>query len=111
MKKKLQYLKPIEPKAGGCLCCGNGAVSHLPLDTVLYQGFGGWHITKDGKFFFQDDSNKEWDQFKTLQYIENKAKRDANHDWRAECYTPLHGEVYQRQRGKWILVEQNLGFA
>jgi hypothetical protein len=112
MKPNYEVLPPVKKvKQIGCLCCGSNIETHLDLETVLYQGFGGWMITRDGKLFFMDDVNKEWDQFKTLEFIENKAKKDANHDWKAICDTPLHGEVYQRQRGKWLLVEQNQGFA
>lgn len=105
------FLPAIKPKRFGCLCCGSNVETHLPMDTVLYMGFGGWTITKDGEVFFMDDSDKEWEEYKTLEWIEKKAKRDPKHDWRAECFTPLHGETYQRQRGKWVLVEENAGFA
>ncbi len=107
---KFKKLIPIKKKNAGCLCC-EGLGHEIKLDTVLYQGFGGWMITKNGELFFMDESNKEWDEFKTLAFIEKKAKLEASADWRAICDTPLHGEVYQRQRGKWLLVEENLGFA
>lgn len=107
---EIELLPPIKPTHAGCLCC-EGAATHLPLETVLYNGFGGWIITKDGGLFFSDDMDKEWEEFKTLAFIEDQAKQDPDHDWRAVCYTPLHGETYQRQNGKWLLVEQNEGFA
>lgn len=110
MEKKKKILKPIKPHRVGCLCCP-GAKTVLPMDTVLYYGFGGWMITKDGEMFFHEEVDKEWEENRTLQYIENKAKRSSKSDWRAILDTALHGEVYQRQRGKWVLVEQNLGFA
>jgi hypothetical protein len=106
----MKKLKQREPHHAGCLCC-QGAEKLLPLETVLYQGFGGWTITKDGELFFMDDTNKEWEDFKTLEWIEVQAKKFASCDWRAILDTPLLCEVYQRQRGKWVLVEQNLGFA
>lgn len=104
-------LTPIENTCISCLCCGSSA-QHLSLDTVLYQGFGGWQITKNGELFFMSDGNeKDWDEFKTLAFIEEQAKNEPDADWRAICDTPLHGETYQRQDGKWVLVEQNEGFA
>lgn len=103
-------LAPIKKKNFGCLCCES--LGHeLPMDTVLYRGFGGWTITKNGEYFFSEDMDKEWDEFKTLAWIEKKAKREPSADWRAICDMPLHGETYQRQRGKWLLVEENEGFA
>lgn len=102
--------KSIKPHAAGCLCCPQPEQTLL-LETVLYQGFGGWHIEKDGKLFFMDNCNKEWEEFKTLEFFERKAKREPSADWRAVLFNPLHGETYQRQRGKWILIKQNEGFA
>lgn len=110
MSTNFTFSPLIKPKLVGCPCCGS-AETHLPMDTVLYNGFGGWTITKDGELFFIEDSNKEFEDFKTLEFIEEKAKHEPNHDWRAECFTPLHGETYQRQDGKWVLVEENAGFA
>jgi hypothetical protein len=106
----MEMLKPLEKKNHGCLCCESLEL-HLPFDTVLYQGFGGWSITKDGQHFFSEDSDKEFDEMKTLAYIEEIASKEPDADWRAICDTPLHGETYQRQNGKWVLVEQNEGFA
>jgi hypothetical protein len=107
---KSEKLRSIKPHHAGCLCCP-GAEKVLSMETVLSNGFGGWHIERNGELFFMDDHNKEWRQFKKMQYIENKAKKDTKADWKAINYTPLHGETYQRQRGKWVLVEQNMGFA
>lgn len=107
----VNYLPAIKPKRVGCLCCGSNVETHLPMDTVLYMGFGGWMITKNGELFYMADSNLEWEQFKTLADIEKSAKKDTKADWRAVCDTPLHGAVFQRQRGKWVLVEENAGFA
>ncbi len=104
-------LPPIKPKRVGCLCCGSNVETHLPMDTVLYMGFGGWIVTKNNELFYMGDTDLEWEQFKTLADIEKVAKRDTKADWRAVCDTPLHGEVFQRQRGKWVLVEENPGFA
>lgn len=104
-----EYLTPIKKKNAGCLCC-EGLGHELPLDTVLYNGFGGWSISKDGQMF-SDDMDKEWENFITLVQVEEMAAKEPDLDWRAICYTPLHGETYQRQNGKWLLVEENEGFA
>lgn len=109
MKTKIKFLPAVKPNVA-CLCCG-GMESHLSLETVLCQGFGGWTVTRNGELFFMDDTDKEWEDFKKLAYIENKAKRDTAADWMAIYDGPLHGEKYQRQRGKWVLVETNMGFA
>ncbi len=108
---KNKFLPPIKPKRVGCLCCGSDIETHLAMDTVLCMGFGGWMITKDDNLFYMADPNSEWDECKRLEEIEKVAKRNTKSDWRAVCDTPLHGEVYQRQRGKWVLVEENPGFA
>lgn len=109
--RSFEFLPPIKSTHVGCLCCDSNHEQVLPMDTVLCNGFGGWAILKDGEYFFSDDVDKEWEDFKTLQFIENKAKRDTNHDWQAVLNTPLHGATYQRQRGKWKLVAEDQGFA
>lgn len=107
----MEKLTPIKSTQAVCLCCG-GAHYHLPMDTVLYSGFGGWQIFKDGGLFYQADPNTaEWDSFRRLEDIEKDAALLPECDWQAVCFTPLHGETYQRQDGKWVLVEQNEGFA
>lgn len=107
---KEYYLPPLKKVNIACLCCGSADL-HLSTDIVLYYGFGGWQIMKDGKMFFTEEPDKEWEECKTLAFIEDKAKIDPDHDWRAILDTPLHGETYQRQDDKWVLVEQNEGFA
>jgi hypothetical protein len=44
--------------------------------------------------------------------IEKLAVAKPRSDWRIKLFSPLHGEVYQRQgKAKWVLVEKNQGFA
>lgn len=64
-----------------------------------------------GSFFYEGDSNGEWDSFLTLRNIEAYAVHSPNNDWLVICFTPLHGETWQRQNEKWVLIEENLGFA
>lgn len=101
----------IQPTHHGCLCCP-GAEQTLSMETVLYNGFGGWAIFKNGEPFFMDESNKEWEEFETLAFIEEMAQKEPDADWRAHCDTPLHNEVYQRHgENQWHLIEQGQGFA
>ena len=115
MNKPKWWVKPLTDDKKiyhGCLCCG-GTEKVLDLETRLYQGFGGWNITKDGKLYFEEPNiDKTWEEFKTLKEIENEAKKDPNHDWRAILDLPLRGGQYQRHGDdKWVLIESNMGFA
>ena len=105
------FLPPIAGGVSGCLNCGY-TEDILPMKTRLYQGFGGWHISKNGEYFFSEDVNKEYDEAKTLSYIERMAKLEPECDWRAHLDLPLRSAVYQRQgKSKWVLVERGRGFA
>ena len=108
--KKFEFLPAIMQPDNRCLCCGTTEV-HLSMDTVLYNGFGGWSVSKNGEIYYIGGSNDEWDTFKTLADIEKDASEMPNYDWRAELFTPLRGATYQRQNDKWVLVETNEGFA
>lgn len=106
----MNHLPPIKSKHIGCLCCP-GSESCLPMDTTLYSGFGGWSITCDDELWFRENSETEWEHCRTLQDIETTVQASPNHDWRAVLDAPLRGAVYQRQNGKWLLIEENEGFA
>jgi len=60
-----------------------------------------------GGFGFLGGTQVQW----TVAQAEKVAAADPDHDWRIVLYAPLHGEVYQRQDGRWVLVEKNDGFA
>ena len=105
-----EILKPIKSTHVGCLCCP-GNESDLCMDTVLYTGFGGWSIHKNGELYYMGDQNTEWEDEKKLSDIEKEAALDPDNDWRAKVFLPLRGATYQRQNGKWILVDENIGFA
>lgn len=114
MEKKEPCLKPNI----GCLNCGGGEMVRkedeivCALDTRIYQGFGGWHITKDKELVFMADSDMEWEDFPTLMKFEKMARKEPNHDWRAVCQLPLRDAVYQRQgENRWVLIESGMGFA
>ena len=104
-------LPPIAGGVSGCLNCGY-TEDILPMKTKLYNGFGGWDITKNGEHYFSEDVNKEYDEAKTLSYIERMAKLEPECDWRANLNLPLRSAVYQRHgKSKWVLVERGQGFA
>lgn len=96
---------------GGCLHCpGNEDI--LAMDTVLYNGFGGYNVQKDGDIFYVGDPNGEWESFKTLAEIEKEAEKSPNSKWQVILNNPLRGATWERnEKGEWILIETNLGFA
>lgn len=104
-----EILSPIESKQSSCLCC-NSIEQHLDFETELYNGFGGWQITKNGELYYQAE-NGDWDNSKTLAEIEIEVSKEPNNDWQAVLFTPLRCATFQRQNEKWVLVEQNDGFA
>ncbi len=109
--RKVKLLSPIKGKHIGCLNCG-GNETKLPMNTRLYSGFGGWIIIQNGEYYFMEDSDKEFNENKTLMYIENRAKLEPDLDWKAELNLPLRSAVYQRQgKNNWVLVEEGIGFA
>jgi len=96
---------------GGCLSCpGNEDI--LDMNEVLYQGFGGYHVKRNGKIFYIGDSNLEWEKYKTLKDIEKSAKKDPKAKWQVILDNPLRGAIWERNKnGEWLLKETNLGFA
>jgi len=50
---------------GGCLCCPT-TEDTLEMDTVLYQGFGGYHVNKNGKLHYMGDSDQDFNWRKDL---------------------------------------------
>ena len=108
----------------GCLNCGGGEMRRrgksapitCALVTKLYQGFGGWHIERDGKTWYRaaqiEDGRSAWRNCRTLRWAERRARLDPDHDWRAVCDLPLRSATYQRQgRNRWVLVASGPGFA
>jgi len=97
----------------GCLCCPGTSVIR-ETDTVLYFGFGGWSIEKDGQHYYSADPSVEleWEEYKTLSEIEEEAKLSPKSLWIAELDLPLRSAKYQRSEcGKWILIKSGQGFA
>ena len=83
-------------------------------DTVLYNGFGGYRVEKNGETFYEGDINGHWDSFLTLEEIEKRCKKDTNtvSIYEVILYTPLRGATWRRnKKGFWVLKETNQGFA
>ena len=106
-------LPPVEDTICGCLNC-SVRYKTAPMDMMIAVGFGDANVTKNGKEVYSEhESCKEnWDNAWYVKNAEEAAKLDPDNDWRITIFSPLHGEVYQRQGdGEWILVSTNIGFA
>lgn len=111
MKKKVKFLNPIKGGVHGCGNCGL-TIEKLPMNTRLYNGFGGWMISIDGKHFFEESVDTEFEKSKTLMFVELAARKKPNRDYRAILNLPLRSAEYQRQgKNNWVLVRKGLGFA
>jgi len=110
-------LKPILKPYRGCLNCDCGEMQKIEnkivaeLNTVLYNSFGGWRITKDNKVIYQGPSDLEFYEYPKLIDFELKAQKDPDHDYRAICNLPLRYAEYQRQeKNQWVLIKTGEGF-
>jgi hypothetical protein len=104
-----EKLPALEGKSNPCANCPPILAEAHP-EKIIAVGFGDAHVERDGVEVYrepQDDMGKIWD----FANAERVAAKDPDHDWRAVLFGPLHGETYQRQDGKWVLVEKNEGFA
>jgi hypothetical protein len=109
--KPIWWKPGIKATGAICACCAQ-TTELLSLDTVLYDGFGGWSVTKNGQYFFQADQGKEWDETETLKDIENMIGEDNESEYLANLFTPLRGATFQRHaKNHWVLIETNEGFA
>lgn len=103
--------EPVEQMFHGSLTTGFKPKT-LPMDTVLYQGMGGYHVTKNGEVFYQPEHGEDWEDFKKLSEIEMEARKDPDNDWRVHLMLPLREAVYQRHgKDKWVAIETGKGFA
>lgn len=112
MKKENQlWLKPsIKNTKVACLCCGSTS-ELLPLETQLYNGFGGWMVVKNGELFYQSQ-DEGFDESKNVHDIENEIGEDNENEYLAILFSPLRGATYQRhKKNHWVLIEENEGFA
>jgi len=94
----------------GCACCPR-TEDKLDLDTVLYNGFGGYHVEYNGEVMYSGDCNGEWESFKTLEQIEQQARKTKG-IWQVILNNPLRGATWTRKgKDNWVLTETNQGFA
>ena len=109
--KKIIYLQPIKSKHSGCLCCPNNN-QVLSYETRLYQGFGGYTVTKNGNIYYEAKQSDEFYGAKTLLDIEKEVSNDHGSDYRVILFLPLRGGEWQRHLdGNWYLISENEGFA
>lgn len=95
---------------GGCGCCPKSN-DILAMDTVLYNGFGGYRVRFNGSLYWQGDPNDNWDDFPTLRRFEMEARVKKGR-WEIVLDNPLRGAVWLRiGEDVWALVETNKGFA
>lgn len=100
-----------EINQGGCMLCPQ-TEDILPLNTVLYQGMGGYTIKKDGKTIFMEDCDIPWNKNTKLRTFECMAEMDENAKWTCHLDLPLRSAVWERKEPKkWVLIETGIGFA
>lgn len=109
---KKHWTKPaIKSSKVACLCC-QSTDTILPLDTLLYMGFGGWNILKNGEIFFVEGNNIEFENSKSLADIEQMIGKDDENEYIAVFFSPLRGSTYQRHsKNYWVLINEDEGFA
>lgn len=108
--------KKMEGKQKHLGSLSNGLVEDiLPMETKLYNSFGGWNISCDGESIDidrDDPGEYNWEDLTSLSEIEEQAKKKPNSKWIADYFGALRGATYQRSDcGQWILIETNQGFA
>lgn len=107
--------KKLDPLAGApnpCRHCPPILAEAHP-EKVIAVGFGAASVTRDGHEVYSEPTGDDVpeDAYWDFARAEVEAAKDPDHDWRAVLFGPLHGETYQRQDGRWLLVEKNEGFA
>lgn len=109
---KPAWWKPaIKSTGASCLCCET-TTDILSLETKLYNGFGGWNVFKNGKIFFIDPMDAEWEDCKDLNHVESLIGEDSENEYIAHFYSPLREAIYQRHaKDVWVLIEKGPGFA
>lgn len=112
-------LPQIKPTMHGCFHAP--MQQELEMDEIIAVGFGDAHVEKDGEIVYRGPTDCDIEQaegdevlslYWSVQDAENEALKDPDHDWRIVLYAPLRGRTFQRQgEGKWVLVDENEGFA
>jgi hypothetical protein len=101
----LKFREPVTSANVGCLNCGAPPVV-LSSKAALAVGFGMVDVSRDG---VSEWTGNDWDM-KAYRWT-RRAKKEPDHSWQIEFVGPLHGETYQFQGDKWVMVETNMGFA
>lgn len=95
---------------GSCGCCPTSN-DVLAMDTVIYNGFGGYRVMFNKEVYYQGDPNADWDSFPTLRKFENEARRKKGR-WEIVLENPLRGATwFRKSEDVWVLIETNKGFA
>jgi hypothetical protein len=83
-----------------------------PMDMPIAVGFGEAYVTKDGETIFNENDVDDFSKCWRVKDAEEYARKDPNHKYRIVMHAPLHGETYERNdKGEWVLVSTNRGFA
>ena len=105
--KKIKQEKTI--MRGGCLNCPS-TEDILKLNTVLYNGFGGYCVKKNRKYYWSGDPQGKWKSFPTLRKFENLARK-VRARWEVKLDNPMRGATWLRKgKNNWVLTETNNGF-
>ncbi len=81
------------------------------MDTVLYNGFGGYCVWHDDEVFYVGGSDEKWENYWKLSKIEKVAQKMGG-KWQVVLNNPLRGATWTRIGSKqWSLTETNMGFA
>jgi hypothetical protein len=94
---------------GSCLNCPQ-TEDLLPLNTELYQDFGGYSVKRDGEYYYSHINRKG--RCPTLKHFEIIARANPEYKWEIILDLPLRGATWERkEKNKWVLTETNIGFA
>ena len=109
---KWKKLKPVKKEDIfiGCLNCSTATDIAEMDDLIVGSGYA--YLTLNGQTIIdQNFFEKKYGRHMTFADAEKIASKSPNNDWRVVRFSGLHGETFQRQRGKWICVESNKGYA
>lgn len=108
-----ERLEPITEetrKPHACWTCEAAGVMpcEASMNSLIAVASGYAGVTKDGHEVLNERDRHDWCTFADAEAL---AAADPDHDWRVVLEAPLSQRTYQRQDGKWLLVEQGQGFA
>ena len=94
----------------GCLNCSTASRT-LPGRRHIAVGFGNACLLRDRLRVWSEAHAMNLDDCLTVRNATRRVRRDPNHDWRIVLHGPMHGETFQWQGDRWVLIESNKGFA